>query len=333
MVKYAAAILIGIVFLGLGVSGPAKADPAFWKYEWPKTDFTKSSINYIEILSGGPPKDGIPAIDDPQFEPVRKVTHLKPTEPVIGVVVDGKAKAYPLQVLMWHEIVNDSIAGIPISVTFCPLCNASIVFDRRLSHPEKGEIVLDFGTTGKLRKSDLVMYDRQTESWWQQFLGKAIVGELLGAELKMIPARIESFARFKERQPDGQVLVPNRKKIRDYGQNPYQGYDSLDRPFLYRGDLPEKVAPLSRVVVSEGNAWSLDFIRASEQVDGPNGLIIQWEKGQNSALDAAEIGEGVDIGNITVQRLVDEKMQDVLYTVDFAFAHFAFHPDIEIITE
>lgn len=322
-----------VPFLWLVLVQTTVADPVIWKGEWPNTDFSKTSIDFAEILSGGPPKDGIPAIDNPEFKKVGDVTHINPNEPVIGVVLNGVAKAYPLQVLMWHEIVNDTIGEIPISVTFCPLCNASIVFDRRVIHRERGEILLDFGTTGKLRNSDLVMYDRQTESWWQQFLGQAIVGELLGMELKMVPVRIESFAKFKKRMPDGWVLVPKNEGFRSYGKNPYVGYDSLAVPFLYRGELPKNVAPLSRVVVSEGHAWSLEFIRQSKQIRKLDGLIISWEKGQNSALDASEIGEGVDIGNITVQRKTDGKLQDVQYTVDFAFAHRAFHPEIEIITK
>ncbi|MFT6556578.1 DUF3179 domain-containing protein [Sneathiella sp.] len=310
-----------------------KADPGFWKYEWPKTDFSKTSVDFKEIFSGGPPKDGIPAIDNPIFKPIAEISNIKPTEPVIGVVVEKAAKAYPLRVLMWHEIVNDTIAGIPISVTFCPLCNTSIVFDRRITHPEKGPLVLDFGTTGKLRNSDLVMYDRQTESWWQQFLGEAIVGDLLGQSLKMLPVRIESFQKFKTRNPDGLVLIPNNISMRQYGRNPYERYDSSPTPFLYRGAMPDRVAPLSRVVASEGQAWSLEYLQRVKRVETSSGLVIIWEKGQNSALDASVIGEGVDIGNITVQRQDGEKLVDVPYTVDFAFAHHAFRPEIEIITD
>jgi len=311
----------------------AFADEARWKGEWPDTDFSKTSIDFNEILSGGPPKDGIPAIDNPKFIKVSEATHLSETEPVIGVVVDGVAKAYPLQVLMWHEIVNDTIADVPITVTFCPLCNASLVFDRRVIGADGTEIVLDFGTTGKLRNSDLVMYDRQTESWWQQFLGEAIVGELMGTSLEMLPVRIESFIKFKTRMPSGLVLIPNSVSFRQYGRNPYGGYDSLQKPFLYNGQMPKTVAPLSRVVASEGRAWALDYLRKEKIIETPDGLIVKWEEGQNSALDAAIIGRGVDIGNVTVQRRQGDNLVDVLYTVDFAFAHHAFHPEILVISK
>ncbi|MEH6402774.1 MAG: DUF3179 domain-containing protein [Sneathiella sp.] len=333
MGKYLASCLFIVFFLQFNGSYDAFADVSRWKEQWPNTDFSKSSIIFDEILSGGPAKDGIPAIDNPKFVKASGVTHLAETEPVIGVVLNGVAKAYPLQVLMWHEIVNDTIGDIPITVTFCPLCNASLVFDRRVIGPNDEKLVLDFGTTGKLRNSDLVMYDRQTESWWQQFLGEAIVGKLTGTSLKMLPVRIESFAKFKERMPSGLVLVPNDASSRQYGRNPYGGYDSLNTPFLYAGAMPEAVAPLSRVVASEDRAWSLDYIRKEKKFETPDGLIITWEKGQNSALDATIIGEGVDIGNVTVQRRHGDRLVDVLYTIDFAFAHHAFHPAIKIITK
>ena len=309
-------------------SAATSSYPSNWRYEWPSTDFGKASIDFEDIISGGPPKDGIPPIDNPKFKPVSEVSNLADTEPVIGLIVNGEKKAYPLQVLMWHEIVNDEIGGVPVSVTFCPLCNTTIVFDRRLDGR-----VLDFGTTGKLRFSDLVMYDRQTETWWQQFLGEAIVGELTGARLDIIPARIESYANFKERAPDGLVLVPSGSN-RNYGGNPYRGYDSSDRPFLFRGDLPTEVAPLSRVVVLEVNgtreAWSLNLLKEKRRVDIGEGVVIHWEPGQNSALDHPVISRGADIGNVTVVRETANGAEDVAYSVDFAFAFNAFFPDSPI---
>src|SRR3990172_5016951 len=142
----------------LAFAAPAAMAQFAWdKAEWPKTDFSRHSVDLREIQSGGPRKDGIPAIDRPGFESVRAARlWLKPREPVIALRVGSEARAYPLQILMFHEIVNDKIGGVPVAVTFCPLCNASMVFERRA-----GSVVLDFGTTGMLRQSDLVMDDRQ----------------------------------------------------------------------------------------------------------------------------------------------------------------------------
>ena len=318
---------LGLVWLGYSA---VEASPEFWKIEWPKTDFEKTSVDFSEIMSGGPPKDGIPAINDPKFVAVSEVDDIPPTEPVVGLTLGGETKAYPLRILIWHEIVNDHVGGIPVSVTFCPLCNAAVVFDGRV-----GDKVLDFGTTGKLRNSDLVMYDRQTESWWQQFTGTAIVGEKLGTKLKFVPARLESFANFKKRAPNGLVQVPSVAGMRRYGANPYGGYDSSARPFLYRGEMPKNVAPLSRVVAIEGEsrAWALDYLRNKRRVELDGGLVITWEPGQNSALDSGVIAEGADVGNVLVQRREGEKMVDVVYRVDFAFAYHAFHPDHPIVAE
>ncbi len=318
--------IAGISLLLL-VAAQASANPNIWKYEWPDTDFSKHSVPLDEILSGGPPKDGIPPIDSPIFKPVAAIKDLPATEPVIGITLNGEAKAYPLRVLMWHEIVNDTIGGVPVAVTFCPLCNAAIVFDRRL----EGK-VLDFGTTGKLRKSDLVMYDRQTESWWQQFLGKGIVGKMTDKTLKILPARLESWANFRKRAPNAQVLVPNDPDARSYGANPYGGYDSLPKPFLYSGEMPKGIPPLSRVVSlgKKDQAWSLDLLRRKGEIKLPGKIVIRWEPGQNSALDSSKIAEGKDVGNVLVQRLTDTGAEDIAYFIDFAFAFHAFRPGAPI---
>jgi len=299
----------------------AEANPLRWGVEWPNTDFSKRSIDLADILSGGPPKDGIPSIDNPKFVPLAKATGLSDTEPVVGLIINGKARAYPLRILTWHEIVNDELAGVPVTVTYCPLCNSAIAFDRRLD----GKI-LDFGTTGKLRKSDMVMYDRQTESWWQQFLGEGIVGAMTGKVLKIIPSRLESFANFKKRAPGGEVLVPSNPGMRDYGANPYAGYDTASSPFLYRGDMPKGINPMVRVVVVDGEAWSLPLLRGKAAITQGD-LTLRWQAGQNSALDTRAISKGRDVGNVVVQRLKDGKAVDVAYDVTFAFVYNAFFPD------
>jgi len=188
---------VGIIVGGLlgpiaGRAAPQETVP-FDVSGW-KTDFGRHSVPLAEIASGGPPKDGIPAIDRPELIRVPEAdAWLRPQEPVILVERDGDARAYPLQILIWHEIVNDTVGGTPVAITFCPLCHTAIAFDRRVSGR-----VLDYGTTGKLRFSDLVMYDRQTESWWQQASGEAIVGALTGLRLTPLPAQIISWATFKQ---------------------------------------------------------------------------------------------------------------------------------------
>ena len=300
---------------------PALAAAADWRAEWPATDFTKRTIDLSEIRSGGPPKDGIPAIDNPRFAPVGEVTDLTPTEPVIALSVDGDARAYPLRVLTWHEIVNDTVGGVPVAVTYCPLCNAAIAFERQVDGR-----VLDFGTTGKLRHSDLVMYDRQTESWWQQYMGTAIVGELGGLELEMLPVRVEAFERFARRHPEGRVLVPSDPSLRPYGANPYVGYDGSRVPFLYDGSFPEGIAPMAYVVAVGDEAWSLDLLREKGQLEAGD-LQLTWEPGQNSALDAQIISQGRDIGNVTVRRRADGTLTEIPHHVTFAFVFHAFQPE------
>ena len=215
---------------------------------WTKTDFSKTSVDMTEILSGGPPKDGIPAVDRPKFISNDEAGRwLHPQEPVIVVELQGQARAYPLQILIFHEIVNDTFGTTPIAVTFCPLCNASMVFDRRV----QGR-VLDFGTTGKLRNSDMVMYDRQTESWWQQFTGEAIVGSYTGTKLKPISSKIAAFSAFQRSFPDGRVLSRNTGHLRyllKYGKNPYRGYDKVGQhPFLFQGSTDPRLQAMERVV-------------------------------------------------------------------------------------
>lgn len=313
-----------IVLFVLAFCATAIANPDSWARQGWSTDFTKHSIDYSEILSGGPPKDGIPSIDNPAFLPVSEIENLDDLEPVIGLELGGEARAYPLQVLMWHEIVNDTVGGRPVTVTYCPLCNAALVFDRMIDgKPDT------FGTTGKLRNSDLVMYDRRTESWWQQFTGEAIAGEKTGTKLELVPSRLESYGRFKARHPQGMVLVPNNAGMRNYGVNPYTGYDSASRPFLFRGELPKDIDPMARVVVVRdgGDPVVVSMLKVREE--GPlqrNGVTISWEPGQASALDTSRIAKGREVGNILVQR----EGLDVPYDVTFAFVAHAFMPDVAI---
>ena len=216
----------------------------FSTYGW-RTDFSKHSVPLSEISSGGPGKDGIPPIDEPKFITADEAAaYLGDRKPVVAVEVNGEAKAYPIEILVWHEIVNDTIGGVPVTVTFCPLCNTAIAFDRRLDGT-----TYDFGVSGNLRYSDLVMYDRQTESWWQQITGRAIVGELTGKKLTAIPAAMVSFADFRSTHPKGQVLSRDTGFLKPYGRNPYLGYDDISRsPFLFFEEVDGRLPAMERVV-------------------------------------------------------------------------------------
>lgn len=330
------AIPLILTFLALLAVGSGRADSfdprgdfdgqtivPFWDVEWPNTDFSRAAIPFVEVLSGGPPKDGIPAIDDPVFVPAQNDQLLPDDEPVITVLIDGFApRAYPIRYLTWHEIVNDRFGDRPVSVTFCPLCNSAIVFDGQYEDQE-----LTFGVSGKLRNSDMVMYDRQTESWWQQFTGQGIVGALTGAELTILPSWMESWESFKAAHPEGLVMARPDRFRRPYGNNPYAGYDSLPRPFLYNGEAPPHgIEPLARVIKVGTRAWPMTRIAATGTLT-EGGVTISWEAGQASALDGERISGSRDVGQIRVYDA--DTGLSLVHDVTFAFAFHAFHPEGE----
>ena len=285
---------------------------------WPNTDFDRLEIDLGEVISGGPPKDGIPALSAPEFIAAADETRLADREPVMSVALPGQtARAYPIRYLMWHEIVNDSIVGVPVLVTFCPLCNTGMVFDPRLDGR-----ALSFGVSGLLRHSDMIMYDRETESWWQQALGQGIVGKHAGRELEQLPALMESWGAFRAAHPDG-LVMDEPDWSRNYGSNPYVGYDT-SRPFLYDGENPPHgIDPLERVVRVGNRAWPMTRLAKAGEIREA-GLVLSWSEGQASALDSSAIGGGREVGNI---RVTDASGRDVVHDIPFAFAFHAFHPD------
>lgn len=272
--------------------------------DW-NTNWTLRTIEYDEILSGGPPRDGIPSIDDPQFTTAVSASEwLADNEPVIALEINGDARAYPLQILTWHEIVNDTVGGEPVVVTFCPLCNSALVFDRRV-----GDQTFAFGTSGLLRNSDLIMYDRTTETLWQQFTGQGIVGDLAGEQLTFLPAAIVSFADFQEMHPEGQILSRETGHNRNYGTNPYAGYDTIGQnPFLFDAEqLDGRLPAMARVVTvglaeEEGDtavAYPLSILQEETVInDDINGqpIVVMHQPGTASALGARVIAEADDVG-------------------------------------
>ncbi|MFT5110877.1 MAG: hypothetical protein ACI8P9_000186 [Parasphingorhabdus sp.] len=292
--------LIILVFLAgfLSVSHIAQAE-SWLELAWPETDFTNKLVELDEIQSGGPPKDGIPPVDQPKFVSVSQAeSWIEANEPVIFLQIADQVRAYPLQIMTYHEIVNDQIGEIPISITFCPLCNASIVFDRRVDNK-----LLDFGTTGLLRKSDLVMYDRQTMSWWQQFSGRAIIGEMAGTMLKTIPAEVVSFESFAAAFPNGRVLSRDTGHNRPYGRNPYQGYDRIgQRPFLFNDPVDPRLPAMERVlnVSVDGKHKIYPFSRLEKN------QVINDQVGSQPVLVVAieQVRSALDQSNIATSRLI-----------------------------
>ncbi|MGH7700691.1 MAG: DUF3179 domain-containing protein [Gemmatimonadales bacterium] len=281
--------------------------------EW-RTDFSRHTVPLAEIVSGGPPKDGIPAIDRPRFETVSRAARwLSDREPVVVVEIGDDARAYPLQILMWHEIVNDAVGGEPVAVTYCPLCNTALAFDRRLDGR-----VLDFGTTGRLRHSDLVMYDRQTESWWQQATGEGIVGTYAGKQLRFIAAPVTSWRDFRETYPAGRVLSRNTGHDRPYGRNPYEGYDTRRSPIavFFRGEPDGRLPAMERVVALEAGGRSVAYAfsllarrRVINDDVGALRVVVAWAPGTASAVDAATVQDGRDVGATAVfDRLLEGRV-------------------------
>ena len=316
------AAIVVILLLGACFASVCLADVQFWRLAWPNTDFSQTSVEFDDILDGGPGKDGIPSVDMPEFHGVADETDLQDAEPVITVIINGEIRGYPLRYLIWHEIVNDVIGGMPVAVTYCPLCNSAVVFDRRLDGR-----VLELGVSGLLRNSDMIMYDRQTDSWWQQFTGEAIVGELLGARLRKIPSFMENWGRFRGR---GGVVMTRPGDARAYGANPYVSYDT-GKPFLYFGeDPPFGINPLERVIVVGNKAWTLARLRRAGQIRA-GGLVLDWTAGTASALDSAQIAKGRDVGAVRVRDVATGA--DVVHDVVFAFVFHSFHPDGEWMVE
>ena len=285
-----------------------------------KTDFTLRTVSLAEFRSAQT-RDGIPSIDDPKYiSQAQAGEWLQDREPVLALDIDGDVRAYPLQILLFHEIVNDVVGDTPVAVTYCPLCNSSVVFDRRV-----GERELDFGVSGNLRFSDLVMYDRQTETWWQQLTGEALVGELAGTQLDFIPAPIVSYEEFKRAHPEGQVLSRETGHRRPYGYNPYIGYDT-GRPWLAEAYRDRRLPAMERVVAlgAGEDAVAVPFsyllINSIATVTiGGEDVVVFHQRGTASAMDKAIIAEGRDVGSANVFRPVVDGRRLTFSATDAGF--------------
>ena len=254
-----------------------------------------------DIRSGGPPPDGIPALDHPKFLRASAVKSLKGREPVLAIEIGDDSRAYPIEIMTWHEIVNDTVDNTPVTVSYCPLCNSAIAYDRRL-----GNRILGFGTSGKLYQSALVMYDRQTESLWSHFTAQAVAGVLTGAQLQTIPVALVSWRDWRHAHPRGLVLSRDTGFDRPYGRNPYPGYDDVNTPpFLYSGKVDGRFAAKERVTgVRNGDdaiaILNRDLKRhpAIETSVGGRDVVVWRKPGTASALDDSDLPNGRDVGAI-----------------------------------
>ncbi len=300
-------LITGVILLVTLTTIMAQKNPNNIQVRW-NTDTSNRLVPLEEFTTLLQP-DGIPPIDDPVFWNREKASEIYFShEPVIALEIKDQAKAYPLSILTFHEIVNDELAGTPVTVSYCPLCNAAIVFDRNLTFNGK-QYLLDFGVSGMLRNSDLVMWDRQTESWWQQFTGKALVGKLAGAYLKPVSSMIISLEEFFASYPNGRVLSTETGHAREYGTNPYTGYDdpANTRPRLFDGDIDSRLPAMERVVdVHVGGEYKIYPLSAISSEGVINDtfreqpLVLFHTTKTVSVLDEKEIAESRKVGSVTV---------------------------------
>ncbi len=267
------------------------------------TDWTRRTIEFDELLigiPGGDPLGRIPHIDDPSFQPVAEAEWLEGNQPGVVFGLDGDVRFYPLSILTRHEIVNDEFGDTPVSVTYCPLCNTAVVFDRRVAGREVG-----FRVSGLLRNSDLVMWEDQTESLFQQITGNGIVGTLAGERLTILPSRITSFDGFAEAHPEGAVLADDQGFGIRYGANPYVGYSSRPEPYgFFQGDPDTRLPALERVVgVEVGDEHvaygfsALSEVGVANDVVGGEPVAVFWgDPDTADALDDRSIAESRGVG-------------------------------------
>lgn len=293
---------------------------SFSKKEIMITDGVKHSVPLNEILGGGPPKDGIPSIDNPKFVSITEASKfLADADPGIALSIDGTARFYPFQILVWHEIVNDTIKGKRVLVTYCPLCLSGIVFDPVINSER-----VEFGTSGKLWNSNLVMYDRKTDSLWSQILGEAIVGKMTGTQLKVLPSDMIRYRDFKKINPSGTVLSRDTGATRFYGQDPYGDYYTTPGTYFPVGKkddrLNDKDFILGIVVNGKAKAyWPEAVKKAGEIEDNFEGktIIARYEK------------------EIDAVRLFEKKADGAVERINpfgaFWFSWVAAHPDTELL--
>jgi hypothetical protein len=322
-----------------------------------QTEKEKNNIVPLDqIVSGGPPPDGIPSIDDPKFISIQEADkYLEDSDLVLGLNINGDVRAYPLQILVWHEIVNDKLGGVPITVTYCPLCFTNQVFNRTL---ENGQI-LEFGTSGKLYNSNLLMYDRTTKSLWSQAMSQAIVGKLAGVKLERIPFDVAYWKEWKQLYPDSKVLSTDTGSTRPYGADPYGDYYTNGDVLFSVSNSDDRLG-LKEIVVGFENSGQYKAYRLQEieskkaindQVNGKPIALLSLHPFMVRAYDPVVDGQVLEFSfNAKDQNLIDtrtgsvwnfegkaisgqmkgKQLTRIPFDEGFWFEWVAFHPKTEL---
>ena len=282
-------------------------------------DFSQHSIPLNEILSGGPSKDGIPAIDRPRFVSASKAsrTFLKDEDRIIALRVNGKKKAYPIKILNWHEIVNDSIGGRRVVVTFCPLCGTGMVFDANAAGRK-----LDFGVSGLLYQSDVLLYDHQTESLWSQIKQEAVVGQLIGTRLRLLPSTQTTWGAWEKQHPDTFVLSVHTGYSRDYDRDPYEDYTTSRDVMFSVGKVSPSYHPKEQVLGVELDGFTkaypfIELARAKSPFQdkiGKKTVVVTYDSKSRTAT------------------IKDASGKELPSVVGFWFAWYVFHKDTQVYT-
>ena len=300
---------LGTGLIAVLLSSMATSDNGF--------DLSNATIPVNQIMHGGPPKDGIPAISNPKFVNANQAKHVNSDDRIVGINMEGVAKAYPISILNWHEIVNDEINEQHFAITYCPLCGTAVAFDARIDGK-----VTEFGVSGLLYNSDVLLYDRNTESLWSQISSHAIAGEMVGTKLKRLPISHTSWKDWKNRYPHTLVLSEETGHSRNYARDPYAGYEKS--PALYfsvNNRAPQTYHPKELVVGIEvdGEFKAYPFVELQKNakssfIDELNGkkFTVKWDS-ENRAV-----------------AIFDAHGKEVAGIQGFWFAWFAFHPDTEV---
>ena len=314
-----------------------------------ETNGIKHLVPLDKIKGGGPPKDGIPSIDDPIFADVNNSQFVADSDTVIGLEINGEAKAYPLFILVWHEIVNDDVGGVPVSVTYCPLCYTNQVFERIID----GNVV-EFGTSGKLYNSNLLMYDRYTESYWSQALGMAVKGELTGYQLNLIPFDVITWGDWKMLHPETLVLTTDTGHIRSYATDPYGNYYTEPRIMFPVDNHDDRLHPKEIILgfSQDGvyKAYKQNDVESKKIINDSidnnpimlvslfsqnsrafertlNGEILEFEILDNKIIDTSTNSEWNYDGLSTSGMFEGEQLKRIPIEPGFWFEWVAFHPD------